>query len=563
MAKAKSTKESEKELASKATKKTEEPKKEVKAKEAKAEKAEKAEKVEKPTKTKKSKKNLFIGLGVGVLAIGAIVACFCIFAKTIDPADKRAKLSYSNSFFVADDNVYTLYNSAGVRITSDEYTNKSDFLAGCAAVQKDGQYAVIRENGTLAVDFGRYGEIAARGGLYYVKDGNTKLYSVITCDGKVLAQGADITMQTYGYNNGFALVESEKQYDLFTWAGVRLVSLQKEDGADDPILDASNDFGTLYYNGQNFVFDARTSQMLAAFEGYQFSIDDVSESRSQILLETDEENVLVKHKMLTNGEIYDLSDTENYGFVNEEYLIGYNDFEKVALLDNEYKLVKYVGTYLSLKDLDNYAVLNDDDDTEDNTADIFYRGEVVTSFGLEPYVVSGILYDDYYLIRDNGKFRFYNLDGTVASFSKEYVSALGNFNKRHHAIVADEENKYYLINTQGQQINEGTYRRIYLEDGGYEIKNDDDKYGILNLDGQLVVEPKYTSVYYRSAAVDHAIWTGRNAYNDYDVIDAGTGKVILEHANVQNFYAHYFTVTNADKKTEYYTYDGTLFYTTK
>lgn len=568
MAKAKSTKKDDaKKVAPKPT--TEKPKKEVKVKETekKVEKApkkveEKAVKVEKPEKKgKKSKKNLFIGLGAGVLAVGAAVACMFIIKNTTDPADKRSKLSYSDSFFVSDNNTYTLWNRFGVRVTEDEYTSKSDFLAGCAAVQKDGQSAVIRENGTLAVDYGRYGEIAARGGLYYAKDGNTKMYSVITCSGKVLVQGTDIKMQTYGSANGFALVESEKQYDLFTWSGVKLISLAKSEDADDPILGGSNDFGSLYYNGQNFIFDARTSQMLAAFEGPKYSIDDVSESRTQILLESDEEDILVHHKMITNGKVYDLTDTEQYGFVNNEYLIGYNDFEAVALLDKDYKLAKYVGTYLSLKDLDNYAVLNDEDE-EKPVAEIYYRGSIVSTFDKDPYVVSGILYDDYYLIRNDGKFRFYNLDGSGVN-DKEYISVLSNFNKKHHAIVAEEEGKYYLINTQWKQLNEEAYARIYSDEGGYEVKNSDDKYGILNNEGALVTEVKYTSVYYRSAAVDYDIWTGRNAYNDYDVIDVANGKVILEHANVQNFYAHYFTVLNSDKKTEYYTYNGNLIYTTK
>lgn len=572
MAEKKSAKEAGKKPAPKATEK--QTKKEtVEKKLVKAEKNEKPKKVEEKTekavkveekekKTEKKKKNplLFIGIALSVIVIGLLIYFF-IIKKPSDTADPKSKLSYSNSFFISDDGKYTLWNRYGARVTQDEYDGKSDFVAGCASVQKEGQSAIVRENGTLAVDYGRYGEITARGGVYLAKDGNTKLYSVITCDGKILMQGQDLKITSYG-NNGFALIESEASFDLFTWSGKRLTSLAKAEGVSEPVLDGAEDFGTLYYNGQNFIFDARKSQIIAAFEGAQYEIDDISEDRSQVLLEGDDENIQVRHKIIRNGVLYDLTDTDNYGFVNNSYLIGYNDFDAVALLDNNYKLVKYVGTYLALKDINNYAVLNDEDE-ENPKAEIVVNNNVVATFDKEPYVASGVLRDDFYVIRNDGKFRFYNLNGTPAFDGKEYAAVWGVFDEYHHVPVADAEDEYYLIDTQGKRLHDGTFKRIYQEKGGYELKSSDDKYGIMTRDGTIASEAKYTSVYYRSSAIDHDIWTGRNSYNDYDVYDLTAGKIILQNANVQSFYAHYFTVTNSDKKTEYYTYDGTLFYTTK
>ena len=74
---------------------------------------------------------------------------------------------------------------------------------------------------------------------------------------------------------------------------------------------------------------------------------------------------------------------------------------------------------------------------------------------------------------------------------------------------------------------------------------------------------KYEDTYYRSAAVDGDIWTAKNGYSDHDVYNIETHTLLTEHANVQSFYAHYFTVRNSDKKTEYRTYTGKLFYTSK
>ncbi|MBR6529794.1 MAG: hypothetical protein IKT43_00055, partial [Clostridia bacterium] len=61
----------------------------------------------------------------------------------------------------------------------------------------------------------------------------------------------------------------------------------------------------------------------------------------------------------------------------------------------------------------------------------------------------------------------------------------------------------------------------------------------------------------------HNIWTGKYGSSDYDVIDVANKKVLLEHVNVNSFYANYFTVKNVDDKYDYYTYSGVKFYTSE
>jgi hypothetical protein len=174
------------------------------------------------------------------------------------------------------------------------------------------------------------------------------------------------------------------------------------------------------------------------------------------------------------------------------------------------------------------------------------------------------MYEDYYAISSNGKWKFYTLDGNEAFGGKEWDDIDTLFDRHHHAVVAEEEGKYYLIDAGGNRIGDGetTYRRIYANKGGYEVRNTDAEYSILDKNGKPLENAKwYDSVSYRTNPVDHNIWTGKNDYSDFDVIDVDTGKVLLEHANTQTFYANYFTVKNDDNKLEYYTYEGKLFFT--
>lgn len=517
-----------------------------------------------PTKTKtpkdtqkpqKSKKGLLFGLLGGLLGLAIIIAGFLFLRSGPTPDDPKARLSYSSSFFIYDNSKYTLWNKDGQRLTEDSYDAKSDFVAGYAYVKRDGQVGIIRDDGTLAVPFGRFGTIEAKGGLYLAQDGNTREYHVLTGTGKDLMAGQSLSLTSAGSSSAFALVESESAYDLFTFSGAHLIGFPKADTADAPKLATSNDFGLVHYNNTNLLFDTRDSRVLASFDGSAYGFEGVTESRTQVLLQNEDDES--KYKLIADGQVHDLSDCKYYAFTVLDQLIGYESYSEVAILAPDYSVVKRVSAHLALKDHNNYATKNDD-----GHVDIVRNGTVVKTFTNDADLESGVLHNDLYAIKDNGKYMFYNLDGSVA-INHEYTDIWSLFNKHHHAVVADAEDEYYLIDTKGNRLTDGTYKRIYSEDGGYELKTADDKYAIANEQGEVLTEAKYDSTYYRSAAIDHNIWTGKNAASDYDVLDIANKRVLLEHVNVNSFYANYFTVKNSDGKYAYYTYAGQLFYTSE
>ena len=222
-------------------------------------------KTEKP-KTKRSKGWLFALLG-SIAFIGVLVAGFLLLKSTPAPDDPKAKLSYSSSFFIYDNSHYTLWNADGKRLTEDTYEAKSDFIAGYAYVKKDGQAGIIRDDGTMTVPFGKYGQIEARGGLFLAQDGNTKQYHVLTGTGKDLMMGDNLTIDSSGSTSAFAVVKSTGVYDLFTYSGAHLGTFLANDGDDAPELSTHSDFGLFYFNNLNLVFDVRTSQVLASIDG--------------------------------------------------------------------------------------------------------------------------------------------------------------------------------------------------------------------------------------------------------------------------------------------------------
>lgn len=501
---------------------------------------------------KKSKKGLIIGLiaAAVVAIIGVVVAVLC-FNET-DPADPTANLNYSASFFINDNGKYTLWNADGQRLTEDEYSYPSDFIAGYAMVKKDDQYGIIKENGQMSVAFGKYGDITARGGLYLAQDGNTKEYSLLTGSGKELERGADLKISAPSYSSGFAIVESPEQIKVYNYEGKLIISAEKTDNAEESKYTNSHDFGLFYYDSYNTIFDARDGKILAEFEGPRYEFDSITDDRKMILLqESDNDN----YKLIANDRVYDLNETKYYGLTDLDDVIGFDNYSELALLDDDYRVVRRVSTYIALKDANNYAAKG-----ENGNVEIYYKGEKIKEFGDDSSVSdSGVLYEDYYAIAEGDKARFYNLDGTVG-IDHEYLEIASLFDKNHHAVVSNTENEYYFIDTKGNRIGDAAFKKFRTYEGGYELMNSDGKYAIANKDGKLLTDFKYEDVYYRSNAKPHNIWTGEVSEDKYDIIDVDSGEVLLEDVDTDSFQTNYFTV-KSDNKLEYYTYEGKLFYT--
>lgn len=519
----------------------------------------KTDKEVKPDKPTSDKKGLIWGIIGGVLFVVVLVACFLFLKPKTVADDPKNSPSYSPSFFIYANGGYSLWNKDGVRLTQDVYDDKSNFIGGYAYVKKGNEYAILSETGVMTMDFGKISRvISSYAGLFLVED-NSGARMLIKGKGDVLLAGEDLSIDSASGSAAFLVAESGNNYYVYNYAGKLVMQFAKVDSSDEEVrMSANTDFALVYYNGSNLVFDARTGQQLALFEAERYSIEDVSEDRSMVILNKYDDDDGGDYKLIANGKLYDLTEKMFYGLVRDtNMLVGYDDsYDTVALLNGEFKVEKEVASDVAIKDNKNYATLS-----EEGKVQIYQNGNMVKEFGEDSELDSGVLVGaDLYAIKDGEKYAYYHLDGSLAF--GEYEDVYGLFNKFHHSAVAEDEDTYYMIDANGKRVNDLTFRRMYAYDHSYLLTNADGKRAILDEAGVPVTGFDYVEAYNRSSAVDHEIWSLKKEANKYDVIDVtAQNKFLLTDVNTYDFYANYFVTKNSDGKKEFYTYTGVKFYT--
>ena len=526
---------------------------------AKKPKASSSETTSKKT-NKKSKTGLIVGIivALALIIIGVIVALLCL--KQPDQSDPTAKLDYSKSFFIYDDGKYTLWNADGKRLTEDEYQNQSDFLGGYAMVKKDDKYGIIDESGRMSVDFDKYGAIRAAGGLFVASGKDSAEQFLITGSGKVLETNDDLGFYAPSSSAGFVVVTVGDKVRVYNYAGTLMVETDKlgeeEDDEEEDESDAFSlhDFGVFYYGNKNWVFDTRDGKLLATFDGKKYSLDSNSDDRSIVLLDEYEDGEGCK--LIVDGKLYDLNETKNYGLTDNNQVIGYDNYDELALLGDDYKVAKRVSTYVQLKDTNNYA-----EEKNEGGVTIYHNGQAVKEFGEDAEIpISGLVYNDLYAISEDDKIKFYNLDGSVA-FNKQFEDIDVLSNKNHHAIVSEKNDEYYIIDASGNRVGDVVASDISYSKGGYKAEDAEGKYAILDKNGNRVTDFKYTDLYYRIVAEPYNLWTAKREDGNVDVIDVDSKRIVLEDVSIDSFYENYFTIEKENGDIEYYTFGGKLFYT--
>lgn len=511
-----------------------------------------SEVAEKTGKSGSKKGWLWITLGAVLTAI--VVVGLVLLKPKPAPDDPKNSPSYSASFFIYANGSYSLWNKDGARLTEDDYDDKSDFVGGYAYVKKGNEYAIIDASGRQTVPFGQISRvIRSCAGLFLIEDNNGGRHLITGANRELLA-GEDLQINAPGTKSTFLIAEKNGRYYVFNFAGRLVIDFAKAND-EEVTSDTENDFALVYYNETNLLFDTRSGESMAMFNGVRFQIEDVSEDRTAVLLsDYDDGN---SYKLVKNGSLYELNEIKYYGMVRgTDILIGFDDsYETIALLDNNYKISRKVPANLALKDANNFAVLNDDGKIE-----VYQGGNLAKTIeGEDIDLESSVVYDaNLYAFKVNGKYGFYRLDGSFAFGEYEKVYSL--FDKNNHTSVTEDGENYYMIDANGKRVSDVSYKKFYAYDHSYLVVDANNKRAILNEAGQQVTGFDYTEAYNRSVAVDHEIWSLRKEANKYDVFDALTGKMILTDVNPYDFYANYFTVKNEDDKKEFYTYEGVKFY---
>jgi hypothetical protein len=134
------------------------------------------------------KKNRVI---IGCIVLVVILLLVILFKTGLFSGREKAinEIKAGNAFFISNEKSgekqrYKLYSSDGRLLSEESFTSASDMEYGFALVQNEkGDLGIIKENGKMAVEFGKYKYIVGpHNGFYNILDEK----KVVNGDGKVI-----------------------------------------------------------------------------------------------------------------------------------------------------------------------------------------------------------------------------------------------------------------------------------------------------------------------------------------------------------------------------------------
>ena len=571
-------------------------------------------------KSKGSKSPLALAVAIigGLALAGWLAVLYLLNENGFIHLKEEVDIFATDAFFLSDENdEYALFNEAGDKLSLFIFKKTSDFVDNTALVSDDSgeKYGIIDNKGKMLVDFGKYKEIERVGGLYRADD------HLITGHDKVILELKDGN-KVIDNNNSLVVVQDNNKLKALNYKGKAV----KLDGGDIDSLVISEDVKgatVVFIDGTNYLIDSVKGRIITKFKDERnYLVSGRSDKYNAYYLTADYSNnysyLTIKgmYKLVLNNK---LTKVEGCDALTESqsrvYCVNGDDsIEAVWLLSEDFKTKLILimdknglknGQMFSYAD---FAVSNKSDNEGKiiKAKTFFYKNgkQIATVACKIPYgsIIADSNQKHYYLLRNySGKndsdckdveesdklYSFYTIDGEQA-FGKEFYDA-GPFSDDGVTYVAEEKDKYYLINNRGEKISSeyGAISAGYEknEEGGYTVyyEASENKRGsgkgkvsYLNKDGKEMFTVEDGDEY---ATMDRFfndklyIVTSRELenYNYYDsfayaVYELDSGKKIIDDKKGGYIYLgeHYITVnTYKNESTQYYTYGGKLFHECK
>lgn len=562
-----------------------------------------APKTEKPKG--KSKVGLIIGLIVAVLAVvGIVILIINLVGGGIGFV--KNPIYETNAYFIHDkDDKYILFNKDGERISEEKFDDVDDFYNGMALVKKDGKYGVIKDNGSMSIDFDEYedGIYSIGAGIYSVstdigEDGVVR--QAINGQGKVIAEAESAFLSSAfigSYNVPFiGVIGEDNHYDVYSAYGQRVLSIESR---TEPVFSLIRQLNTeeedykLYasisYDKGFVVYDAnKLTELVRLEEGIDatYKIRMASDEKHFYAIEAndDKDSDELKKIYIVDGKLIDLKakcdlskvnadsdgmvtctkegdDRGDYPFADDGSLMKY---------PSDYRLGRERAYYA---DLNHYIVYNDDDEA----VAIYADGKVVKSYN-EVYttrIIDGVDNEHFYYIRTNKDDDNYTTivaktDGTeIFRFSGKYYYTINQVSKDrviaydsgcHYSYCGEQrESGYYLFDMEGKKLYGPVYSVYRLGDDYYKYQtasryssDEDPEYGIIDKDGKKVFSKED---YYDFSISDQGVIAARKQTDDgsiYVVLDKEFQPILEFTYDDVKFYDDYFVYTKEDGSREYY-----------
>lgn len=508
---------------------------------------------------------------IAILVIGGIAFAGYIFFFKDKTSNEEFDINATTAFFLQDSNSkYALFNEEGKQLTEFIYTHVGSFVNGTAEVGIDDQEGIINTEGKITVPLGKYKYIIQEGGLYSVSEDTEKTYNtyLINGSGKILYNLDEIDVMSFIGVDTFLILEFEEEnkYTVINYAGKELVSFPKvdDDEVDDPSTNEESGYISIFYNNKNWIFNTNTGKQIASFDSeLHYCVNNVSEDGTIITLNSCvswfQSQDKTYYKFIKDNKLYDKTNECDKIWQNQGNLFCTKD-SKEYLLDSNLNLsIETNGK--AYKDSNNYAQNNEE---SFNGVDFYQNGKVVKNVSCRllkdsEYSKTGIFILKSYYSRDcgteSGTYDYYKSNGEKL-IEKSFVKA-EPFDSNGLAKVSEDKINYYLIDQTGKQIGR-TYSNISLYAGFYIITNNDLK-GIMNKEGEEIIPTSYAGVDI-STHKGRTFATLKTSENKYVIYDLDKNKELFSVDVAPNTnYEHYIT-TSSNNKTQYYTYDGKMFY---
>ena len=398
-------------------------------------------------------------------------------------------------------------------------------LTGCSSSTKD-TFMLLSENGYYELYNEEGKQLSEDNYISYVKN-DSYGYIVETSEGLSYINNKGKTVIDAGTHSFLTIVDQMvigSEEELLLDATVQEITIYSSEGDELysgsytinslPIIVEDDEYIVLYSTGEE-LYRGESGVNSVAYSGdvYALSLEDtiiiehtlsdtsysIERSGDYDILDNSTDKVL----------LYDENENEViYVSVSEETYFVYDSFgfDEIYFDDHDNIIVE-VGTTTSLlsKSKNNFITLNTYYRSSKNyliRGSDLYGPHTLVSDGEEieisdceleplPTLFTGDLYPVY--IEDSG-YVYYNMEGEHA-FSTVFTYA-GLYDENGLAIVSEEENSYYLIDSENNQITDDTYLMIeYIGSSYYVVYNDSGAYGIIDTNGDFVLDIQFTDNY--------------------------------------------------------------------
>lgn len=511
---------------------------------------------------------------VSLLVVGILVFVGYKFLSKKKTANEDFDINATTSFFLQDNNSkYALFNADGKQLTEFIYTYVGEFVNGTTKVKVDDQEGVINENGKMIVPLGKYEYITQEGALYSATEKTDESYNynkyLIDGSGEILYNLKDVDIDSFIGVDTFLVLDLKKEnkYTVINYLGKELVTFPKvdDDEVEDPSVNEEGSIISIFYNNKNWIFNVNTGKQLASFDSdLHYCVNKVSDDQNIITLNSCvswyEKQDNKYYKFIKDGKLYDKTNECDKVTLDSGNLLCTKDSIEYLLDSNLNASIKTYGkAYSNAKD--SYVM----ESTEEDYAVEFYQnGKITRTVSCRDLEKTGYTKSDIYILSTH-----YNKACDTKSGTKEYYKANGEklieksfshaelFDSNDLAKVSEDNKNYYMIDKTGKQVG-NTYSNISYWGGYYIITNNNLK-GIMNKEGKEVIPTTYSRAEV-STSKEKTYAILKTKENKYIVYNLDKNKELLKSDSYPDInYGHYITITS-NGKTQYYTFDGKLFY---